>query len=59
MGKKSSKFVVGERKSVDVWRTSRSPKKSLGAKPELKRGVAKWPPPNVRSLWGKKVLNLS
>ena len=24
----------------------------------LKRGVAKWPP-NVRSLWGKKVVNLS
>ena len=27
-----------------VYRTSRPPKKSLGAKPVLKRGVAKWPP---------------
>ena len=50
MGKKNSKFVVGKRKSVDVWRTSRSPKKSLGAKPVLKRGVAKWPP-KCRVVW--------
>ena len=49
-GKKSSKFVVGKRKSVDVWRTSRSPKKSLGAKPVLKRGMAKWPP-KCRVVW--------
>ena len=44
LGQKSSKSVVGKRKWVDVWRTSRPPKKSLGAKPMLKRGVAKWPP---------------
>ena len=44
------KFVVGKRKSVDVWRTSRSPKKSLGAKPVLKRVVAKWPP-KCRVVW--------
>ena len=38
------KFVVGKRKSVDLWRTSRSTKSSLGAKPVLKTGVEKWPP---------------
>ena len=44
MGQKNSKFVVGKRKSVDVWRSSRPPKKCLGAKPVLQRGVAKWLP---------------
>ena len=38
------KFVIGKRKSVDLWRTSRSTKRSLGAKPVLKTGVEKWPP---------------
>ena len=41
MGRKSSKFVVGKQKSVDVWRTSRPPKKYLGAKPGLKKGRGK------------------
>ena len=41
------KFVVGKRKSVDLWRTSRPTKKSLGAKPVLKTGVAKWPPETI------------
>ena len=50
MGRKSSKFVVGKQKSVDVWRTSRPPKKYLGAKPLLQRGVAKWPP-KCRVVW--------
>ena len=38
------KFVVGKRKSVDLWRKARPTKMSLGAKPVLKTGVAKWPP---------------
>ena len=38
------KFVVGKRKSIDLWRTSRPTKKSLGVKPVLNTGVAKWPP---------------
>ena len=36
--------VVGKRKSIDLWRTSRPTKKSLGAKDVLNTGVAKWPP---------------
>ena len=38
-----------------MWRISRPTKKSLGAKPVLKTGVAKWPPKWVVEV-GRKVL---
>ena len=41
------KFVIGKRKSVDLWRTSRPTKKYFGAKPVFKTGVAKWPPETI------------
>ena len=49
------KFVIGKRKSVDLWRKARPTKMSLGAKPVLKTGMAKWLPKWVVEV-GRKVL---
>ena len=41
MGIKSSKFVVGKRKSVDVWRTSKATKKVSWCKTRTQKGRGK------------------